>query len=258
MAENRRKFQVAYTGDVADDHSMNVEALGPALISFGKLVRAANAELNRDRAEIRVLVQGEFEDKCFNINFEVIQLVVGQVKDLLHDKEAVNNATEILTKIGVIGGTTATALGTVLGYLRWKKGKSVEVIKQTASSVVLKVKGNNNIINLSADVFQLTQSKPLLDAINGTLAPIKDHKEATGIEFREHDRPTNILKRQDVDDIVEAIDTTNEPILLLEEADEKPKTVTAILTSSTCKTRDIRIGRRWPQRVNLARTAGPV
>jgi hypothetical protein len=229
VAENRRKFQIAYTGDVADDHAMNVEALGPALVSFGKLLRAANAELNRDRAEIRVLVQGDFEDKCFNINFEVIQVVVDKVKDLLHDKEAVENATEILKKIGVIGGTTATTLGTVLGYLKWKKGQTVEVVKQTASTMVVKFKGNNNTINLSADVFQLAQSKPVLEAINGTLAPIKDHKEATGIEFRENDKATSVLKYQDVEDIVAAIDTTNEPILLPQEVEEKPKTVTATL-----------------------------
>ena len=54
--EYREKFQVAYLGDVDGDHSMDVEALAPALLAFGKLIRAANAELNRDRATMRVLV----------------------------------------------------------------------------------------------------------------------------------------------------------------------------------------------------------
>ena len=54
--QNRERFQVAYVGDDDNDHSMDVEALAPALLAFGKLIRAANAELNKDRARMKVLV----------------------------------------------------------------------------------------------------------------------------------------------------------------------------------------------------------
>ena len=49
----RQAFHVAYVGESADDHSMDVEALAPALLAFGKLVRAANREINGDRASVK-------------------------------------------------------------------------------------------------------------------------------------------------------------------------------------------------------------
>ena len=55
---------IAYVGDDDNDHSMDVEALAPALLAFGKLIRAANANLNRDRTTMKVLVDSEFEHKC--------------------------------------------------------------------------------------------------------------------------------------------------------------------------------------------------
>ncbi|MBR0821478.1 hypothetical protein [Bradyrhizobium liaoningense] len=68
--QNRERFHVAYVGDDENDHSMDLEALGPALLAFGQLLRAANAELNQNRATMKVLVDSKFEHKCFLINFE--------------------------------------------------------------------------------------------------------------------------------------------------------------------------------------------
>lgn len=62
---NRERFQVAYVGDNDNDHSRDVEALGPALLAFGKLIRAANTELNQNPATMKVLVDSKFEHKCF-------------------------------------------------------------------------------------------------------------------------------------------------------------------------------------------------
>jgi hypothetical protein len=100
--EYRERFQVAYVGDVDGDHSMDVETLAPALLAFGKLIRAANAELNRERATMKVLVDSEFEHKCFLINFETLQIVLDQIKDFLND-EGVKHAGDVLQKIGVLG-----------------------------------------------------------------------------------------------------------------------------------------------------------
>jgi hypothetical protein len=62
---------------------MDVEELGPALLVFGKRIKAANAELNKDRATVKVLVASDFEHKCFNINFEIIQTIWEQLRDFI-------------------------------------------------------------------------------------------------------------------------------------------------------------------------------
>jgi hypothetical protein len=63
--ESRYSFQVAYHGADADYHSMDVEALGPALLAFGKLIRETNSEINGDRATVKVLVVSDFEHACW-------------------------------------------------------------------------------------------------------------------------------------------------------------------------------------------------
>jgi len=47
---------VAYFGEEADDHTMDVEELGPALLAFSKLVKSANTELNKNRSAVKVVV----------------------------------------------------------------------------------------------------------------------------------------------------------------------------------------------------------
>lgn len=43
----------------------------------------ANTELNQKRISMKVLVDSEFEHKCFLINFETLQTVLDTVKDFL-------------------------------------------------------------------------------------------------------------------------------------------------------------------------------
>ena len=120
--QNRARFQVAYVGDDDNDHSMDVDTLAPALLAFGRLIRAANEELNHDYARIKVLVDFEFEHKCFLINFETLQTILDTVKDFLND-EGVKHAADVLQKVGVTAGTAAAGL---FGYLKWRNGRKVE------------------------------------------------------------------------------------------------------------------------------------
>jgi hypothetical protein len=208
---------------------MDVEALAPALLAFGRLIRAANAELNKDRAAVRVLVDSEFEHKCFLINFDVIQTVLDQIKDFLDD-ETVKNAGEVLKKLGVLGG----AVGTVLGFLKWRNGRKIESVQEVKNSphaLVLKVEGNDNTINIGADVLRMAQNAEVLAAVESTLTPIKDRKEARIIEFRQNDKPVATFEEQAVHAIIASCEDPGgvDPEEVFEE--EAPKTVTAVLYS---------------------------
>lgn len=225
--EHREKFQVAYLGEVDGNHSMDVEALAPALLAFGKLIRAANAELNRDRATVTVLVDSEFEHKCFLINFEMLQVVLDQVKDFLND-EGVKHASDVLQKLGVLAGTVTTG---VFGYLKWRNGRKVESVLQVNNSpgaVVIKLEGEGHTLQIGKDVLRLAQNPQVLEAIEGTLAPIKEYGEAQAIEFRRDDKPLASYKEADVKAIIASCEdpTGEEP---LEVAGDETKIVTAVL-----------------------------
>jgi hypothetical protein len=225
----RQAFQVAYVSDNADDHTMDVEALGPVLVSFGKLLKAANAEFNQDRASIRVVVSSEFEHKCFNINFEAIQTIWEQLRDFLSDKERVENLTNLLKQLGIVGGTVGTS---VLGYLKWKKGRkveSVQVVANSPDSRIVNVKGDNNTtIIVSNSVFRLAENKDILEAVEGALRPVQEGKEATKVEFRQNDVATTVLETPEVKDIILSCETPIEGVVV-EALEEGPEVITATL-----------------------------
>src|SRR6266852_2631605 len=108
---SRHAFQVAYDGGLASEHSLDVEALAPALLGFGRLIRESNSVLNQNRATVKVLVTSDFEHKCFNVNFEVLQSFLQQVKTLLQD-DNIQTATKLLQTIGIVG-SAGTAVATL-------------------------------------------------------------------------------------------------------------------------------------------------
>lgn len=226
--QNRARFQVAYLGDDESDHSMDVEALGPALLAFGQLIRAANTDLNQNRTTIKVLVDSEFEHKCFLINFETLQTILDTVKDFLSD-EGVKHAGDVLQKIGVLGGTMATG---VFGYLKWRNGRKVESIQEVSNSpgaLIIKVEGEGHTLQIGKDVFQLAQNPEVLEAVEGTLAPIKDHNEAKAIEFRKDNKPIVTYRSDEVRAIIASCEDPGGVDAPEEPEEETPKIVTAVL-----------------------------
>ncbi|WP_363346346.1 hypothetical protein [Methylocystis echinoides] len=176
---SRQKFSVAYSGkDRPDDHSIDVEALGPALIAFGRLIREANSEFNGKKATAKVLVISDFEHKCFNINFEVVMNIFEQVKTLLGD-DHVETAKNILEWIGLLKPIAAGGVGGIsyLGYLRWRRGRKLvnttTLTDQDKSGFVsVQVEGDHNPITVHHHVYNLSLNPRALRATRDAFSPI--------------------------------------------------------------------------------------
>jgi hypothetical protein len=227
--ETRQTFQVAYVGSDPNDHTIDAEALGAALVGYAQMIRVANTELNKSRAAVKLLVASDFEHKCFNINFELIQTVLDTIRSFLDDKEAVANATTVLSKIGVIGGVAGTAVASVLAYLKWKKGRAVDKVENSgANTVIVQVHGDHNTISIDKDVYQLGENPQITAAVRAALAPVFNN-DAQSIEFRKDDSALGVLTKQDVKEIEASLSAP--PALELEapKPDEAPKVVTATL-----------------------------
>ena len=69
-----------------------------------------------------VRVRADFERKCFDIHFQLVQSIYDQLKSLLGD-DRVATAKTILEWIGLIGGTTGLGL---LGFLKVRRGRNIE------------------------------------------------------------------------------------------------------------------------------------
>jgi hypothetical protein len=225
---SRQGFQVAYHGDSSDDHSLDVEALAPALLGFGRLVRESNALLNGDKARIKLLVTSDFEHKCFHINFEVVQTTLEKIKTFLQD-DHVKTAKELLQTIGVI---RSSGVGSLLDYLKWKRNKPADKIEvqptpTSPSLITIHVIGDSNTITITPEVLKLAESARVLEAVKETLAPV-EMKEASRIEFKDADHSVTSISVDEARDIVREIDfvpaVPEEP-----DVDAAPDTVVATL-----------------------------
>jgi hypothetical protein len=140
LTVTKQSFAIAYSGkDRPDDHSIDVEALAPALLAFGRLIREANAEFNGHHSKSKVLVSSDFEDRCFHIDFDVIVSYYEQLRTLLAT-ESVKTAKEILEWIGLLkeNELTLSTLGS-LTFLRFLglKGPRPQERSQTQTEGVL-------------------------------------------------------------------------------------------------------------------------
>lgn len=198
---SRVVFQVAYDGEALRDHYMDVHQLAPALLAFGDLVKAANRELNGDKVKVNLLVSSDFEHRCFNIDFEIVQTMYDTVKSFLKD-DSVQTAKDIAEWLGILGGAPAVAL---IGYLRYRRGRQIEsatTIEQgdDTGKVAIRFQGDGNTINVHQHVYRLGESSPVRQAMVKVLAPLDD-PGIDSVEFRENDMPVVRVADEDADAI---------------------------------------------------------
>ena|SRR5579883_1376412 len=230
---SRQAFQIAYDGGLVSGHSMDVETLAPALLAFGRLISESNSVLNQKRATVKLLVTSDFEHKCFNVNFEVVQSIFQHIKMLLHD-DNVQTATDLLKTIGIVS-SAGGAVGTLFGFLKWKQGRKLESVKRitdvtSTGSVVLQinVEGDRNSISIPENVLRLAENQTVLRALKETLEPIES-RNAERIEFREADHPISVYDGEAARAIVRSCDVGPDPIEIAPDIIAAPKIITATL-----------------------------
>jgi hypothetical protein len=174
---SRHQFSIAYDGDArAEDHTMDVELLGPALSGIGKLIREANSEINGPKAKANVFVVSDFEHKCFQINFETVLTYYEQLKTFL-DSSEVQSAKNIVEWIGLAWTATTLPIATYLGYLKYRNGRKVvdksEYVDQDGNGMVsVKFEGDHNHIHVHQHTYDLGQNRKALIATRDALSPL--------------------------------------------------------------------------------------
>lgn len=173
------EFSIAYNGESRlDDHTMDVEILAPALLAFGKLLRGANAEANGKNSKAKVFVTSDFQNNCFQVDFDLLITVFEQVKMFIGSGN-IQTAKEILEWIGLLKPASAAGAGylTYLGYMKWKNGRKVTSIEQENEQdgkgmVSVMVEGDNNSVHVTNNTFQLSNDQLSLKATRMMLGPI--------------------------------------------------------------------------------------
>jgi hypothetical protein len=186
------------------------------------LVREANAELNGKRASVKVLVQSDFEHKCFNINFEIVQTILDKIAGFLTSEE-VKSARQILVDLGIIGGGSGLGL---FGYLKVRRGRAVKEVRDTDQRGVVIVQfGDGNSATVSRDAIELAKSAKIRSAVEGVLAPLGT-EGIRQVSFREMAKELEHANEDDAKDMLASFDLSTVPDI--EDAGE-PEVVTAWL-----------------------------
>ena len=182
---------------------MDVQQLGPALLSVGDLCREASAAIYGPHApNVNVRVHANFEESCFDITFDLVQ-ALKEVTALIGTAE-VADAKTLLEWIGLVGSGTTVSGTSLWAFLKWKKGRKIRSIEKNDNKVGqptynVTVEGDGNSIEIIAPVYQLATSSRVRSAQLGVVAPLKQ----TGIdsvEVRENGKPLTRLTKEEVED----------------------------------------------------------
>lgn len=195
---SQASFRIAYTGPALAEHMIDVRQLGPALLAVGDLCREANRVINKDRTqEVNVLVKANFQEACFDISFEFVQQLYQQVKGLIQDED-VATAKDILEWLGFLGVITG---GSLLGFLKWKRGRKITNIEQNSSGAGgtfynISIEGDDNKFQLSAPVYNLFRDPQVRAAQRRIVAPL-ENEGFEQVEIREDEKVINTMTREE-------------------------------------------------------------
>lgn len=211
---------IRYDGPALAGHEMDVQDLAPALLALGDIIQIANKRFNGDTASIRVLVNADVEQKCFQIDLSLVQSVLKQAQGLFADQD-VKTALDIARAVGIVGSAGAAVAG-LFKLIKWlsRNRKDGETRFETKSEggVTIIVNGDGNTITVSDETFQLATDPAVVERAKRVVKPLQnrgyetlsfvDQDEAvetiTALEARDIlDAPTNLIEseREDVSEI---------------------------------------------------------
>lgn len=190
---------IKYEGSSIVGKSMEIADLAPSLIALSELIFEANQQFNATRAHIKVRVNAEVQQNCFELYVDLAQSVWETFANFVAD-EKIRTAKEIAEWIGIISGAVGASLYGLIKFLNKNPIKSISPIEGT-DNIQINVVGNNNSIVVSKDVYNLYNNKSLRKKALSVLEPLKKegyneiifHKEEEIYEkFYKSDVPENL------------------------------------------------------------------
>lgn len=178
---------IRYDGPATIGREMDIADLAPALIALSDLVKIANVYANGDRAGVKVLVNADLEQHCFELNVHLALTIWEQAKLLLAD-DRVRTAKEIAEWIG-IASSPAMGLFALIKYLRGRKVANVTVVRLAdgRNEVEVRVEGSVDPVRIQQQVFDLYSNLEARRRASEVLRPLR-MPDYTSLEFQEGDR----------------------------------------------------------------------
>ena len=172
---------IKFDGPALEGKAMDVGHLAPSLLALSDLVKEANRYANGDRAGVRVMVNADLDQKCFELNVDLVMTIWEQAKLLISDDD-VRTAKEIAEWVGILAGTAAaTVTGTLsllklVKFLRGRKVESVTILKMEdgRNVVEIRVEGVDEPVRVLEPVYELYANLNVRRKAVDMLAPLRE------------------------------------------------------------------------------------
>lgn len=174
---------IRYDGPALADHSMDVADLAPALLALSDLLKIANTYVNGDRAGVKVKVNADLDQHCFELSLDLAMTIWEQAKLLLDDEDVIA-AERIAAWVGIIGGGASWSLFKLIKFLRGKEVENVTVIKidDGKNMVEIIVRGEVDPIVIEQQVYELYANPEARKKAVEVMAPLRTEGYET-LEF---------------------------------------------------------------------------
>ena len=152
---------------------MDVSHLAPALLSLSEVVKAANLLANGEKAAVKILINADLEQKCFEINVELALTIWEQAKGLIDD-ENLSTAKEIAEWIGITGSSVG-----LFQLIKWLKGKKIVSVvdvklENGREAVHIHVEGQADPVAISKVAYDLYSDMNIRSKAVEVLAPLRE------------------------------------------------------------------------------------
>ena len=180
---------------------MDVSHLAPALLSLSYVVKAANSLANGNRAGVKVLVNADLKQNCFELDIELALTVWEKAKQLIADKDLAT-VKQIAEWVGIIARDGAGLYG-LLQLIKKLRGKTVESatevkIEDDSLGVEIRVEGESSPVLAAKTAYDLYANVATRQKAVEVLAPLRNEGyeslqfyggDKVFAEFREEDVP---------------------------------------------------------------------
>jgi hypothetical protein len=200
---------IKFDGPALDGKTMDVAHLAPALLALSDLVKETNRYANGARAGVRVLVNADLEQKCFELNLELALTIWEKAKLLVAD-DRVQTAKEIAECIGIVGGS---GYG-LFRFIKWVRGRTIESVTvlqvvDGQNMVEIRVEGETDPVKITQSVYELYANQATRQKAVAVLAPLREEgydslefyeEDNVFVEFQEDDLP--LLDGSDLPEVI--------------------------------------------------------
>lgn len=168
------KTIIKYTGAAVDGKSMDVSDLAPSLIALSDLLKIVNKKYNGERAGLKILVNADLEQNCFELGVELVQNLWESVSQLIED-DKVKTAKQIAEWVGIIGSVGISLYG-LIKLLKGKEVESVTKLKQEdgRNNVQIIIKGDGNKVVVPQQVYEIYADKNARKKAVEVLSPLHE------------------------------------------------------------------------------------